>query len=245
MPGSLTQLEARRSRRVTSLSVLVVALTLLAGSVWYLARKGFSFFSVRNPRLVRSAVAVAPGVYLLGGLSPSAAYVVETPEGLALIDSGLESDAARVKSQMAELGLDWRRVRAILLTHAHGDHSGGAQSLRGATGAKVYAGKGDASVLRAGEPREAFFSTYHMPGHQTHPTTVDVDLTGGEIVTLGDARIEAISTPGHTPGSVCYMLKRGNLRILRGRCYHDAARRRQTAHRIGKTSRHLLGLSGS
>ena len=119
-----------------------------------------------------------------------------------------------VKSQMAEMVLDWRRVRAILLTHAHGDHSGGAQALRAATGAKVYAGQGDASVLRAGEPREAFFSTYHMRGHQTHPTTVDVDLTGGEIVTLGDARIQAIATPGHTPGSICYLLERGNLRAL-------------------------------
>ena len=129
---------------MTSLSVLVVALALLAGSGWYLAARGFSFFGARNPRLVRSAVAVAPGVYLLGGLSPSAAYVIETPRGWHLIDSGLDSDAARVKSQMAELGLDWRRVRAILLTHAHGDHSGGAQALRQATGAKVYAGQGDA-----------------------------------------------------------------------------------------------------
>ncbi len=112
MPGSLTQLEAKRSRRVTSLSILVVALALLMGSGWYLARRGFSFFSARNPRLVRSAVAVAPGLYLLGGLTPSAVYVIETPEGLAMIDSGLDSDAARVKSQMAELGLDWRRACA-------------------------------------------------------------------------------------------------------------------------------------
>jgi glyoxylase-like metal-dependent hydrolase (beta-lactamase superfamily II) len=214
MPGSSTQLEARRLRRTTSLALLVLCAAPLAGSGWYLARKGFVPFGAAKPRLVHSAVAVASGVYLLGGLSPSAAYVVETPEGLVLIDSGLDGDAARLKSQMAELGLDWRRIRAILLTHAHGDHSGGAQALRGATGAKVYAGEGDALVLRAGQPREAFFSTFHMPGRQTHPTTVDVSLKGGETITLGDARIQAISTPGHTPGSVCYLLERGNLRAL-------------------------------
>ena len=67
---------------------------------------------------------------MLGGLSPSAAYVVETSDGLILVDSGLAADAAPLKSQMAELGLDWRRLRAILLTHAHGDHTGGAEALR-------------------------------------------------------------------------------------------------------------------
>jgi glyoxylase-like metal-dependent hydrolase (beta-lactamase superfamily II) len=214
MPGSLTQVETKRSWRVTSLAVLALALALLAGPCWYLVRKGFLFSSARSPRLVRSAIAIAPGLYLLGGLSPSAAYVVETPDGLVLIDSGLDSAAARLKSQMTELRLDWGRVRAILLTHAHGDHSGGAEALRKATGAKVYAGASDASVLRAGQPREAFFSTYFMPGHQTHSTTVDVSLKGGETVTLGDARIQVIATPGHTPGSVCYLLERKNLRAL-------------------------------
>jgi glyoxylase-like metal-dependent hydrolase (beta-lactamase superfamily II) len=115
---------------------------------------------------------------------------------------------------MAELGLDWKQVRTILLTHAHGDHSGGAEWLRNATGAQVYAGKGDALVLRAGQPREAFFSNYDMRGHRTHPTTIDVNLDGGETLALGDAQIEVIATPGHTPGSICYLLKRSNLRAL-------------------------------
>ena len=214
MPGSSTQVEARRLRRVASLAVLLLAFVVAAGSVWYRARNGISFFAAGNPHLVRSATAVASGVYLLGALSPSAAYVVETREGLALIDSGLDSDAVLLKSQMAELGLDWRRVRVILLTHAHGDHTGGAEALRRATRAKVYAGQGDTSVLQSGGPREAFFSTYHMPGYQIHPTMVDVSLNGGETVTLGDARIQVILTPGHTPGSVCYLLERGNLRAL-------------------------------
>ena len=73
------------------------------------------------------------------------------------------------ESQMAELGLDWKHVRAILLTHVHGDHSGGAEWLRAATGARIYAGEGDVPVLRSGKPREAFFSTYHMPDQHAAP----------------------------------------------------------------------------
>src|SRR5260370_27567758 len=122
-------------------------------------------------------------------MEPAAAYVVETSEGLVLIDTGLDKDAGPLKRQMTELGLDWKRVRAILLTHVHGDHSGGAEHLRAATGAKVYAGQGDAAVLRAGQPREAFFSAFPMSEEITpSATTVDVELSGDPAVTLGHPR---------------------------------------------------------
>jgi glyoxylase-like metal-dependent hydrolase (beta-lactamase superfamily II) len=96
----------------------------------------------------------------------------------------------------------------------HGDHCGGAEALRRTTGAKVYAGEGDADVLRAGGPRDAFFSTYDMPNHSPHPTTVDVPLKGDEVISFGDVRFRAIATPGHTPGSICYLMERSDLRAL-------------------------------
>jgi glyoxylase-like metal-dependent hydrolase (beta-lactamase superfamily II) len=155
-----------------------------------------------------------PGVHLLGALEPAAAYVVETSEGLVLVDSGLQSDADLLKSQLAALGLDWRRVRAVLITHAHGDHCGGAEHLRAALGATVYAGRGDAGVLRAGRPREAFFSNFSMPNDTLHRTVVDVELDGGESIPFGDVRFRALATPGHTPGSICYLMERTGLRAL-------------------------------
>jgi glyoxylase-like metal-dependent hydrolase (beta-lactamase superfamily II) len=155
-----------------------------------------------------------PGVYMLGGLSPSAAYAIETPEGLVLVDSGLESDASLLKSQLKTLELDWKQVRAVLITHAHLDHSGGAEHLRVEAGAKIYAGQGDAGVLKAGGPHDAFFSAFALPGGRLHPTKVDVELKGGELMAFGDVRIRALATPGHTPGSMCYLLERADRRIL-------------------------------
>jgi glyoxylase-like metal-dependent hydrolase (beta-lactamase superfamily II) len=165
--------------------------------------------------LDRRAVTVVPGIYLLGGLAPAAAYVVETSDGLVLIDSGLDRDAGALRGQMASLKLDWTRIGTIFLTHVHGDHTGGAEYLRAATKAKVYAGKGDAAALRAGGPREAFFSTYPMPASiQPTPTTVDVELNGDEVIRVGDVSFQALVMPGHTPGSVCYLMERDGQRVL-------------------------------
>jgi metallo-beta-lactamase class B len=157
--------------------------------------------------------AVAPGVYL-ADLSPTAAYVIETSAGLVLVDSGIEADGASLTALISGWDLDIAGLQAILLTHAHGDHTLGARHFREATGAKIYAGRGDSQVLREGAPREAFFSMFAMPGVEIHPTPVDVELSGGESIEIGEARFQAIATPGHTPGSICYLLERDQQRIL-------------------------------
>src|SRR5262249_20315478 len=113
---------------------------------WLTLRTGFSPRPARvADTLLSEPVAVAPGIYILGKPSPAAAYLVETSRGLVLIDSGLASDAASVTEQIAQLGFEPNRVRAILLTHVHADHSLGAERLRQQSGAKIYAGRADCS----------------------------------------------------------------------------------------------------
>jgi glyoxylase-like metal-dependent hydrolase (beta-lactamase superfamily II) len=168
----------------------------------------------RVPRLGRSTATLAPGLHYLGRLYPSAAYAIETSEGLVLVDSGLAPDAGPLRQELAALGLDWRRVKAVLLTHAHVDHSGGSEFLRTATGARIHSGEGDAGPLVAGGPREALFSFFTLPENTIHPTRLDVELKGTETLVFGDVRVQALATPGHTPGSTCYLLERGSLRAL-------------------------------
>jgi glyoxylase-like metal-dependent hydrolase (beta-lactamase superfamily II) len=212
---SVAGVAGRRRWLIAGLSMLVIA-GLVVAYRWPWAVAHWRFSADRVPTLRPQALTIVPGVHLLGGLSPSAAYVVETSDGLILVDSGLDRNAAQVKAQMAALKLDWRKIRAILLTHVHGDHSGGAEFLRRATGAKVYAGAGDANVLHAGAPRAAFFSTFYMGSQVPHPTTVDVALQGNETLTFGDVRVRVLAMPGHTPGSVCYLAERDGRRLLFG-----------------------------
>src|SRR4051812_5409859 len=102
------------SRPKWVLACLVVCLALAAGVATMALTRGRARPS---PRLERATLAIAPGLHLLAGLGPSAAYAIETQDVIVLIDTGLEADAAALKTQMAAENLDWRSVRAIFLTH--------------------------------------------------------------------------------------------------------------------------------
>ena len=75
------------------------------------------------------------GVYMLGSLTPSVAYVIDTSEGLVLIDTGIETNCTALLQQVKYLQLDPARIKKVLLTHAHGDHVLGAMYLARLTGA--------------------------------------------------------------------------------------------------------------
>jgi glyoxylase-like metal-dependent hydrolase (beta-lactamase superfamily II) len=198
-----------------SLTLVLVALAPWAGGCGSAGDAvGRAPASASRVVLGPTAITVAPRIHLLGGLFPSVAYAVETTEGLVLIDSGSEPDAGPLRGQLAMLRLDVGTVRRIFLTHAHADHCGGAEALRAASGARVYAGRRDAPVIRAGEPVEALFSSFSIPNARPHATTVDVELEGGEEIVVGDARFRVLATPGHSPGSLCYLMERDGLRVL-------------------------------
>ncbi|WP_406420361.1 MBL fold metallo-hydrolase [Streptomyces sp. NBC_00842] len=84
-----------------------------------------------------------------------------------------------------------RRVKAILCTHAHDDHVRVAPRLRQQTQAPIFLHPHDRPLWQL-----------------THPTDPwDVDLADGQVIEVGDVRLEVIHTPGHAPGAVCFSSK--------------------------------------
>lgn len=80
------------------------------------------------------------------------------------------------------------KITKILLTHNHFDHIEGVEAVVAATGAEVYINKNDDRPLKKGTGRL-------------------ISLTDGQELKVGDLTVTALSTPGHTPGSTCYLVK--------------------------------------
>lgn len=128
--------------------------------------------------------------------------VIDTGQGLVLIDSGLPEGFSTLKAQLAALGLDVRQVRAVLLTEPHYDHVGAVAALVRESGAQVYASAVTSQALAHGlsDDRDPQFSSLiRFPPVQN----VRV-LRDGQTLRFGTLRISAIAMPGHTPGSMGY-----------------------------------------
>lgn len=160
-----------------------------------------------------NAFTVAPGVYVLGDMSPSAVYAIDTGAGVILIDSGVDESGRLLRESLIRVGLSIEDVRYVLLTHAHYDHVFGANKVREVSGAVVCAGRGDCDVLRDADT-VVLFSLFPRTPYSGRPIPIDRELAGEEEIKLGDCTIRVISTPGHTPGSTCYLMTKGQQRIL-------------------------------
>ncbi|MBO0780188.1 MAG: MBL fold metallo-hydrolase [Ktedonobacteraceae bacterium] len=128
--------------------------------------------------------------------------VIAHEDRCLIIDSGLDKDAGRdILKQVKNLGLT---PTALLITHAHADHFGGAHYLVRQTGLKVYATRVEAAVMSSPILEPLYlFSGAQPPRELQHkfllakPSPADVILTGNE-TTIDEIPLRLISLPGHS-----------------------------------------------
>lgn len=117
-----------------------------------------------------------------------------------VIDPG--ADGKRIYRWILEKGL---KVEYILLTHGHIDHIGAVDELRELLGdVKVGIHEGDAGMLTDGKKN---LSSYFGPGLSLKKA--DLLLSDGQELMIGKEQLKVIATPGHSPGSVCFLCSDG------------------------------------
>lgn len=165
-------------------------------------------------------------------------YLIEESGKLVLVDAGAPKDWSLLGRAVRELGMGLSDLDAVLLTHAHTDHTGFAEQARATTGARVWVHQDDVQMARTGEvgPRDgkarayllhaAFWRTFLVLSRRGATKIIPIqEVSGfadGETLDVpGKPRV--VHAPGHTDGSAAILLEdRGILFTGDVLCTHNA-----------------------
>src|SRR4051794_32817753 len=162
---------------------IVVSLALASAAVgqadWYLPFPGHK---------------VVGNVYYVGS-KDLASYLITTPEGHILINSGFEQTVPLIQKSVESLGFKMADIKVLLASHAHSDHVAGHARMRELTGARVCVMRGDDQVIASGGAGQYLYAESRW-----EPCPVDRVLEDGDEVKLGGVTLVARRAPGHTRG---------------------------------------------
>lgn len=147
-----------------------------------------------------------------------AAYLVETEEGITVIDAGLPGHWKELLAELDTMGRSVADVRGVVLTHGDSDHVGFAERLRREHGVPVFVHGADSARARGGDkPKVTMgpkrlrplmgFLIYSLGkrGWRTTYLTEVTEVADGDVLPLpGSPRV--ISMPGHSPGSIAVLI---------------------------------------
>ena len=137
------------------------------------------------------------------GASDVTSYLIVTPKGHILLDSGFVETVPQIQQNVAQLGFKLNDIKILINSHAHYDHAGGLAQLKQLTAAKLTVSEADATLLAAGGKGDfAFGDKFTYP-----PAQADRLLRDGDEVELGGVKLVAHLTPGHTKGSTTWTMK--------------------------------------
>ena len=182
--------------------ILTVALTLAATVV--LAQQGPAQFSREWYQQFTGPYSAATEPFrIVGnihyvGAANIASYLITTPQGHILIDTGMNEMHDVIKTNVEKLGFKTSDIKIMLSSHAHFDHIEGHALMQRLTGAQVMAMAGDAEALESGKDNSALGAV------GWEPVKVNRVLKHGDTVSLGGTTLRALRTAGHTQGATTW-----------------------------------------
>lgn len=141
-------------------------------------------------------VHIIGNVYYVGTNGVSS-FLIVTPEGHILLDSGFNQSVPLIRKSIGALGFRFEDIRILLSTHAHFDHVAGHGLIQEQTGARIMASERDAELIARGD--ESLWEGWR-------PSRIDRVIRDGDRVRLGGAELTAHLTPGHTKGSTTWTM---------------------------------------
>lgn len=142
-----------------------------------------------------------------------AIYLVDLGE-LVLIDSGAGVGFEQTLRNIEMVGFNPAQISAVILTHCHMDHIGGAALFRKHFGSQIIMHALDSEIIERGDQHMTAAWCF---GILLQPFAIDVKLRGGNgQLSFGAHMVNWIHIPGHTPGSIAVYIDEGGKRVLFG-----------------------------
>lgn len=133
------------------------------------------------------------------GTKNGPSYLLDTRDGIVLIDTGYPQTLYLLLENIRALGFDPYGIRHIIHTHGHIDHMGGTRALVELTGAVTYIGSGDEDAAAG---RNELHAAREVNCVYEEPFEPDVIIHDGDVLGFGQTEISFMSTPGHTLGTL-------------------------------------------
>jgi len=148
---------------------------------------------------------IAGNVYFVGSKG-QASYLITTPQGNILVNSGVVESPPMIKASIEKLGFKYSDTKILLISHAHFDHDAGSAQVVKDTGARYEVMDADLPVVQSGGKED--FNYGDKGGENIYPAVkVDRVLHDGDTVSLGGTVLTAHKTPGHTKGCTTWTMK--------------------------------------
>lgn len=144
---------------------------------------------------------IAGNLYYVG-TEDLACFLITTPQGHILINTGLADSTPLIRDSFRKLGFRLEDVKILLTMQAHFDHVAAMSEVKRLTGAQFFATEADAPSLEDGGKSDPSFGA----GSRFAAVKVDRRLKDGDAVDLGGTRLTVMTTPGHSKGSVSYLM---------------------------------------
>ena len=166
---------------------------------------------------------ITSDIFQIGGSAESApqdasVYLIKDGNKSALVDAGSGDGAKAILGNIKLCGVELSDIAYIFVTHCHFDHTGGINSLREATGAKVIMHHGDAAFVSSGDMQVTGAAAY---GGHIDPTPIDIIVDEKKKdFSLNKLNVTMHHIPGHSPGSVVFTVNSDEKLVLFGQDVH-------------------------